>query len=301
MYNYLIHPIIGDKISLFSLDGKKLLKDYIRLVQSGGNTCDKKPNICSKCACECERMRDYGEPNSDVTRRAFYTCVNCAQSKLNLLKEQQNLKINKNTLEYAIRCGEEAKKRAKSGGINLQFKSNPRYTSRTSRTSRTNRTNRTSRTSHMNRTNNSANCEEVKNIIDNMLAGLNNNKTFEISLNQVYKLLFRRKELKENKLIVIDSDPAYKSTYKELKSTLNQYRRVVRSCIITQDIKSNLIKIFRFFIDNNDDGGSELPDLPSNLANLDDVLYDDQFPEVNLSTINPVSKPSKVAIRVDPY
>ena len=124
----------------------------------------------------------------------------------------------------------------------------------------------------------------------------------KISLNKVYKLLFRRKELKENKLIVINNGKGYKSTYEELKRTLNQYRRViVRSCIITQDIKSNLINIFRFFIDNNDDGGSELPDLPSNLANLDDVLYDDQFPEVNLSTINPVSKPSKVAIRVDPY
>ena len=297
MYNYLIHPITGDKISLFSLDGKKLLKDYIRLVQSGGNTCDKKPNICSKCACECKRMYHYGGPNSDVTRRALYTCVNCAQSKINLLKKHPNLVNDKNTLEYAIICGEEAKKRAKSGGINLKFRSTPRDTSRTSRT---NRTSRTSRTSHMNRTNNSANCEEVKNIIDNMLAGLNSNRTFEISLNQVYKLLFSPKELKENKLIVINK--RYNSTYEKLKSTLNQYRRViVRSCIITQDIKSNLIKIFRFFIDNNDDGGSELPDLPSNLANLDDVLYDDQFPEVNLSTINPVSKPSKVAIRVDPY
>ena len=82
-------------------------------------------------------------------------------------------------MEVAFRCAEDAKKRAKSGGINLKFRSTPRYISRTNRT---NRTSRTSRTSHMNRTNNSANCEEVKNIIDNMLAVLNRNIKFENKL-----------------------------------------------------------------------------------------------------------------------
>ena len=34
--NYLIHPITNEKISLLSSKGKQLLKDYIKLFQSGG-------------------------------------------------------------------------------------------------------------------------------------------------------------------------------------------------------------------------------------------------------------------------
>ena len=35
--NYLIHPITNEQISLFSLAGKQLLKEYIKLFQSGGS------------------------------------------------------------------------------------------------------------------------------------------------------------------------------------------------------------------------------------------------------------------------
>ena len=35
--NYLIHPITNEKISLFSYKGKQLLKDYIKVFQSGGS------------------------------------------------------------------------------------------------------------------------------------------------------------------------------------------------------------------------------------------------------------------------
>ena len=35
--NYLIHPITNEEISLFSSEGKQLLKDYIKLFQSGGS------------------------------------------------------------------------------------------------------------------------------------------------------------------------------------------------------------------------------------------------------------------------
>ena len=84
MYNYLIHPITGDKISLFSLDGKKLLKKYVHMIQSGGGICDNIPNICNKCACECKLMKKYGSANSNITRQSFYTCASCAQSKIKL-------------------------------------------------------------------------------------------------------------------------------------------------------------------------------------------------------------------------
>ena len=136
-------------------------------------------------------------------------------------------------MEFAFKCAEDAKKLAKSGGINLKFISTPNHTVLN---------------------NSSANCEEVKNIIDNILARLSRNITFEINLNKVYKLLFSPKVSKQESLIIIDSD--YKSKYEQLKRILNQYKNIlIRTCKITPNIKSSLINIFGFFIDMSNDGG----------------------------------------------
>ena len=89
MYNYLIHPISGNKISLFSLDGKKLLKKYVHMVQRGGGMCDNIPNVCNKCACECNLMKKYGSADSNITRQSFYTCELCP-IKIKITQEQRN-------------------------------------------------------------------------------------------------------------------------------------------------------------------------------------------------------------------
>ena len=86
MYTYLIHPITGNQINLFTNEGKQLLKQYVRLVQNGGG-CDE-TDSCSKCGCECTRMGDergiggYGSANSNVTRRTFTTCMDRSNAKL---------------------------------------------------------------------------------------------------------------------------------------------------------------------------------------------------------------------------
>jgi F0F1-type ATP synthase delta subunit len=236
MFNYLIHPITKQKISLFSTEGKLLLKQYVRLVQIGGG-CEHQ-DLCTNCMCECKLMGDYGSPASNVTKRTFNKCVKCADNEMALHKgPRDNAK-----LLNALECAENAKKLAASGNIKLTYISNQSNPENTS--------------SNLDYT-----CKGVLKNIRLMLEGLNANKRFTVSLNTVYMLLLSSKKSKSKSLIRINPDYAIK--YKELKNILQLYNEYFeKHCTITTKIHQSLFNIFKYFIDvNNTDGGTSQIDL----------------------------------------
>ena len=72
-FNYIVHPLNGEKLSIFSNSGRELLKSYLRLYKTGGmyglpdadpanaNCDDKKsyPSLFSQRA--CKRMKKEAE------------------------------------------------------------------------------------------------------------------------------------------------------------------------------------------------------------------------------------------------
>ena len=242
MFNYIIHPITKHKISLFSTEGKSLLKHYVRLVQIGGG-CEHQ-DVCTNCMCECQLMGDhegiggYGSPDSNVTKRTFNKCVKCADNEMALHEEQRNIV----KLRNAIKCAENAKKLAASGNIKLP------YISKQSKTE--------NKSSNLDYT-----CKDVLKNIRLMLEGLNANKSFTVSLNTMYMLLLSSKKSD----VLIHINPYYAIKYKELQNILQQYNEYFEEhCKITPEIHQSLFNIFKYFIDvNNTDGGSYLPKFPT--------------------------------------
>ena len=267
MFNYLIHPITKLKISLFSTEGKSLLKQYVRLVQIGGNLescqqCNKHYNRLESGLADIKEQYGIGVP-SDTTLKAYNFCMNCAEKLLKELKrydsDSSTYKQIKENARKVIEKAEETDKKAKSKGINLAefrrqgMKIRQEMGGSTVRSSVTRSNPRTIV--------NSTKCQHAIQIANNMLNNLNKREYFSVNFNDIYKLImsnFKRDEIK-----IININPYYEEKYNTLLKELGVYMQSLKMRCSSPN-RLQLINILKFFIETSDtDGGTDLPEFPT--------------------------------------
>lgn len=262
MFNHIIHPITNDKLSLFSIDGKSLLKHYVRLIQTGGS----RPESCQKCHQFYNRMVEYRtRPSSATTLQTYNFCINCAE---NLLQERENTNRENPTYtqitqdaEAAIANGEKAREHAKSGGIDLtkirqtgmEIRKNLGSSTVRSSVPRSVPRSTVRSTKHM--------CQQAMKIGNDVLNKLRDTEYFSISFDDIYTLIMSTNT--RDKTIYIN--PYYRQEYYTLLDELDEYiknlKNLKKQC--SSPNRSRLIDILKFFIETSDTGGgSDLPVAP---------------------------------------
>jgi hypothetical protein len=263
MFNHIIHPITNSKLSLFSIDGKSLLKHYVRLIQTGGSR-PESIESCEKCHKFYNRM--YGtSPSSETTLKAYNFCINCAE---NLLQERKKMDIkNPNYKQItqdakaAIANGEKARKYAASGGINLtkirqtgmEIRKNLGSSTVKSSVPRSVPRSTVRFTKRM-----PVKCKQAMKIANDMLNKLYDTEYFSISFDDIYTLIMSTHT--RDKTFYIN--PHYEQEYNTLLRELYAYMRNLKMQCSSPN-RSKLVNILRFFIEKSDTGGgSEFPVVP---------------------------------------
>ena len=96
----IVHPITKEALSIFSNEGKHLLKHYVNLYQSGGASKSKSEwstDYCPKCM---NTVLD--ENNAETVLNDCETCKRYIETQFSTLKETNNYKKKMNLLNTKI-------------------------------------------------------------------------------------------------------------------------------------------------------------------------------------------------------
>jgi len=305
MFSYLIHPVTGTKVSVFSNDGKTLLKSYVRLLQSGGSNTPNANNPCNACNHHYKKMTQYGPTraseykiNQSGVSDTYNFCINCVEKLLN--EQKQGRAIDPKLISGYLQKAEQAKKIDPRLG---QIREAARTYSQSYRQTPQAKT----RQPHGQYT-------MIFNIVEDFINKLRQNQVVYIGnktdrnnvpLNNIYKMLFiiPKGRPVDNPIKVTK---VYLESHTLLVDLLNTYIRLIaqisRTNISSSDHnmvsgqlverKKQILKVLKWFIEHDDSGGGSegYPDLDMPAAPKDSLYVFPGVPTTALPTTPAVSQ-----------
>ena len=109
--NYIVNPLTNIKYSIFSKNGIKLLKSYVKFYQTGGSTPELTKRTCSECKKGYEHTLKLNDSNINKcisAQTTFDFCTTCIRSKMNT-KQYKTDENEKNKIEELFDKAEEMK------------------------------------------------------------------------------------------------------------------------------------------------------------------------------------------------
>ena len=109
-YNHIVNPISGKKVNLFGNQGKKIINNYLNILQHGGNEC----NGLRKAPCIEHKECEWGMPTGKKPNRCHVpksdepSAVNPATAPV-LVKPTKKTIISKKTKPTAVQPSREEK------------------------------------------------------------------------------------------------------------------------------------------------------------------------------------------------